>query len=247
MKKLLFITFLTFSFFSYSQITAYHLVYVKVEDQAKFEAVEKNYMSQMAKTAVKEGKFNYWALEKFIHPNVPIGGKLNSLLEGNWYQFVIVYSDLKSYINSGAWWANAGKKLGVPQELLSYEVEQGGMYIWEIQDSAFGQKTAKYSLYNFGFAEEPQLFLDSQKAFKKNFEAQMKQNQAGRAGWVSGHRISPKNWGEHNVMTWDGFLTLEDAMNHLTYKESQKSYDEQGISGGFDTKFVCEKIAESIN
>ena len=204
-------------------------------------------MSQMAKTAVKEGKFNYWALEKFIHPTVSIGGKLNSLLEGNWYQFVIVYSDLKSYINSDAWWANAGKKLGVPQELLSYEVEQGGMYIWENQDYAFGNETAKYSLYNFGFAEEPQLFLDSQKVYKKNFIAQMKQNKAGRAGWVSGHRISPKNWGEHNVMTWDGFLTLEDAMNHLTYKESQKSYDEQGMPGGFDTRFICEKIAESIN
>ena len=247
MKKLLFITLIAFSLFSYSQITSYHLVYVKVEDQAKFESVEKNYMSQMAKTAVKEGKFNYWALEKFIHPTVSIGGKLNSLLEGNWYQFVIVYSDLKSYISSDAWWANAGKKLGVPQELLSYEVEQGGMYIWENQDYAFGNETAKYSLYNFGFAEEPELFFDSQKVYKKNFIAQMKQNKAGRAGWVSGHRITTKNWGEHNVMTWDGFLTLEDAMNHLTYKESQKSYDEQGMPGGFDTRFICEKIAESIN
>ena len=75
MKKILFTILIITSFFSYSQITVYHLVYVKTEDQGKFEAVEKTYMSQMAKAAVKEGKFNYWALEKFIHPTVPIGGK----------------------------------------------------------------------------------------------------------------------------------------------------------------------------
>ncbi len=232
---------------SYSQVTVYHTVYVNVADQAKFESVEKNYMSKMAQTAVKEGKFAYWALEKFIHPMVPIGGKLNSALVGNWYQFVIVYPDVKSYLNAGAWWAGAGEKLGVSQELLSYNVEQGGMYVWTIEDSAFGSQVAKYSVYNFGFAEEPQVFLDSQKPYKKNFENQMKKNENGRAGWVVGHRISPKNFGEHNVMTWDGFLTLEDAVNHLTYKESKKGYMTQGMSGGFDFKVVAEKIAETTN
>ena len=38
-----------------AQITSYHLVYVKSEDQAKFEQVEKNYHSKLVQKAVKEG------------------------------------------------------------------------------------------------------------------------------------------------------------------------------------------------
>ncbi|MDB4281227.1 hypothetical protein N9885_04065, partial [Flavobacteriaceae bacterium] len=149
MKKLLLLALITLNSIAYSQVTAYHMVYVKSVDQAKFETVEKEYMSKMAQNAVNEGKFAYWSLEKFIHPMVPIGGKLNSALVGNWYQFVIVYPNVKSYLNAGAWWSGAGEELGVSQDLLSYNVEQGGMYIWSIKDSAFGSQTAKYSVYNF--------------------------------------------------------------------------------------------------
>ncbi|MDA9879473.1 hypothetical protein N9D15_04355 [Flavobacteriaceae bacterium] len=247
MKKIILVTFLSFAFISYSQIAAYHMVYVKAEDQPKFESIEKNYMSKMAQAAVNDGQFSYWALEKLIHPMVPIGGKLNFGLVGNWYQFVIVYPNMKSYLNSGPWWANAGEKLGVPQEMLSYNAEQGGMYVWTIEDSVFGSQPAKFSVYNFGFAEEAQTFLDNQKPYMKNFENQMKKNEKGRAGWVSGHRLSPKNFGEHNVMTWDGFLTLEDAINHLNYKESKKNYVELGMPSGFDLKLVAEKITETTN
>jgi len=247
MKKILLITFLSFAFVSYSQITVYHMVYVKSADQAKFESVEKNYMSKMAQTAVNDGQFAYWALEKFLHPMVPVGGKLNHPLVGNWYQFITVFPSLSAYVNSGPWWTGAGEKLGVPQELLSYTAEQGGMYVWTIEDSVFGGQAAKFSVYNFGFAEEVGVFLDKQKPYMKNFESQMKKNEKGRAGWVSGHRLSPKNFGEHNVMTWDGFLTLEDALNHLNYKESKKNFVELGMPAGFDLKLVAEKIVETTN
>lgn len=112
MKKILLITFLSFAFVSYSQITVYHMVYVKSADQAKFESVEKNYMSKMAQTAVNDGQFAYWALEKFLHPMVPVGGKLNHPLVGNWYQFITVFPSLSAYVNSGPWWAGAGENLG---------------------------------------------------------------------------------------------------------------------------------------
>jgi len=246
MKNLLLLALITLNSIAYSQVTAYHMVYVKSVDQAKFETIEKEYMSKMAQNAVNEGKFAYWSLEKFIHPMVSIGGKLNSALVGNWYQFVIVYPDVKSYLNAGAWWSGTGEELGVPQELLSYNVEQGGMYIWSIKDSAFGSQTAKYSVYNFGFSEEPQAFIDSQKPYKKNFADQMKKNQNGRAGWVSGVRLSPKNFGEHNVMTWDGFLTLEDAINHWdNWTESKEDYDKIGLPNGFDLKIIALKVAET--
>jgi hypothetical protein len=120
------------------------------------------------------------------------------------------------------------------------------MYIWSIKDSAFGSQTAKYSVYNFGFSEEPQAFIDSQKPYKKNFADQMKKNQNGRAGWASGVRLSPKNFGEHNVMTWDGFLTLEDAINHWDkWIESKADYDKIGLPNGFDLKIIALKVAET--
>ena len=119
MKKLLLLTLITLNSIAYSQVTAYHMVYVKSVDQAKFETVEKEYMSKMAQNAVNKGKFDYWSLEKFIHPMVPIGGKLNSALVGNWYQFVIVYPDVKSHLNAGTWWSGAEEELGISEELLS--------------------------------------------------------------------------------------------------------------------------------
>jgi len=59
MKKIILVTFLSFAFISYSQIAAYHMVYVKAEDQPKFESIEKNYMSKMAQAAVNDGQFSY--------------------------------------------------------------------------------------------------------------------------------------------------------------------------------------------
>ena len=75
---------------------------------------------------------------------------------------------------------------------------------------------------------------------------QNKTNENGRAGWATGIRLSPKNFGEHNVMTWDGFLTLEDAMNHwANWVESKKDYEKIALPNGFDLKMLAQKIAET--
>ena len=91
MKKL-FLSILLLSFsVSFAQITLYHTVYVKSEDQVKFETIERDYMAKLAQKAVNEGKFLYWGLEKVLQPTVSMGGEINHPLIGNWYQFVIVY------------------------------------------------------------------------------------------------------------------------------------------------------------
>ena len=94
MKKLLLLALITLNSLAYSQVAAYHMVYVKSVDQAKFETVEKEYMSKMAQNAVNEGKFAYWSLEKFIHPMVPIGGKLNS---SSSLRVIVVFSSFSSW------------------------------------------------------------------------------------------------------------------------------------------------------
>lgn len=110
-----------------------------------------------------------------------MGGELNHQLIGNWYQFVIVYQDLKSYMNPGSWWNDQEGILGVPQGLLSYTVKQGGMYLWQIKNSAM-TSGAKFSAYNFGVSEEPGKFIESQEEYKVFFESQNKTNENGRAG-----------------------------------------------------------------
>ena len=70
-------------------------------------------MAKLAQKAVNEGKFLYWGLEKVLQPTVSMGGELNHQLIGNWYQFVIVYQDLKSYMNAGSWWNDQEGILGV--------------------------------------------------------------------------------------------------------------------------------------
>ena len=72
MKKLLLLTLITLNSIAYSQVTAYHMVYVKSVDQAKFETVEKEYMSKMAQNAVNEGKFAIKIYTQFMvtYPNM---------------------------------------------------------------------------------------------------------------------------------------------------------------------------------
>jgi len=148
-------------------------------------------------------------------------------------------------LNAGSWWNDQEGILGVPQGLLSYTVKQGGMYLWQIKNSAM-TSGAKFSAYNFGFSEEPGKFIESQEEYKVFFESQNKTNENGRAGWATGIRLSPKNFGEHNVMTWDGFLTLEDAMNHwANWVESKKDYEKIALPNGFDLKMLAQKIAET--
>ena len=245
MKKLFLVFLLLSCGVSFAQVTLYHTVYVKTEDQKRFETIEKEYMSKLAQKAVNEGKFLYWGLEKVLQPTVSMGGELNHQLIGNWYQFVVVYQDLKSYLKVGSWWEDKEGILGVPQGLLSYEVKQGGMYLWQIKNSAM-TSGAKYSAYNFGFSEEPGKFIEAQEDYKTYFEKQNQTNENGRAGWATGIRLSPKNFGAHNVMTWDGFLTLEDAMNHwANWVESKKDYEKIALPNGFDLKMIAQKIAET--
>ena len=151
MKKIILFILVFSSTLSFAQITLYHNVYVNSEDQSKFEMVERDYMSKLAQKAVNDGKFIYWALEKVLQPSNTMGGEVNHQLVGNWYQFVIVYSDMKAYLNVGPWWSDTDNLLGVTQELLSYKVKQGGMYLWHIKDSAM-VTGAKFSAYNFGFS-----------------------------------------------------------------------------------------------
>ena len=75
---------------------------------------------------------------------------------GNVYQFVQVHKDIEAYIDqlSNPWWSDAAKKLKVKIEDVSWpsDIEQIGIYVWKIQDSAWegmGDKRPKFSLYNF--------------------------------------------------------------------------------------------------
>jgi len=237
-----------------AQITSYHLVYVKSKDQPKFEEVEKKYHSKLVQNAVKEGDIQYWCLEKIIYPAGISGGRSNMPGMGNVYQFVQVHKDIEAYIDqlSNPWWTDAAKKLKVKIEDISWpsDVEQMGIYVWKIQDSAWegmGNKRPKFSLYNFGVSLDPQKFLDAQAPWKQQFIDQMKNNEAGRAGWSSGTRIMPNNGGEHNVFTWDGFTTLGDVFralsgNIMNLKNTEENW---AMSNGFDLRFVAEKIVET--
>ena len=66
MKNLLFILFLLFSNLSTAQVVTLMYVEVSNENQQRFERLEKDYWSQIAKKAIDDGKMMSWIMLKEI-------------------------------------------------------------------------------------------------------------------------------------------------------------------------------------
>ena len=66
------------------------------------------------------------------------------------------------------------------------------------------------------------------------------------AGWVFSSLIDSSNWAEPNVLTWVGFLNMEQALAYQNKIELNVDYDQFDIFKDFAFSIVCEKILETV-
>lgn len=101
MKNLLFILFLLFSNLSTAQVVTLMYVEVPSENQQRFERLEKDYWSQVARKAIDDGKMMSWIMLKEI--SIPGTHK---------YLFVNYFENLEQLNQSSSIW-NIPEELGM--------------------------------------------------------------------------------------------------------------------------------------
>ena len=229
-----------------AQIVSYRMLYVSTEDQMQFEELARERVQVRAQNLVDNDSIIYWGLEKFRFPQGTISSKPNLDNKGNWYQYVMVHKNQKSYAKVESWWQTALGDREPPIRKLPVEITYEEAKLWQIQAQIFEQQNAKFSWYHFRYSDDLQEFLDNQKSYIINAEKQKVSWQEQTAGWVFSSLIDSSNWAEPNVLTWIGFLNFAQALEYQKNVELDVDYNEFDIFKEFAFSVICEKILETV-
>ena len=240
MKKLLFVLSLLWSNLSAAQVITLMYVEVSSENQQRFERLEKDYWSQIAKKAIDDGKMSSWIMLKEV--SVPGVHR---------YLFANYYEDLTQ----------------LTQEATIWNPEVIGMNIADIEtnsiktiinveyykaEAALGE-SAKYAIINYFTPINLEGFVTEElELWKPWFENNMKNKRIKQKNWAVGTKIYPSgNHSGSSAITRDGFDNLSDAMEALSYQPisnsiyssiMKKSKMNEFVPNGFDKRVIYELI-----
>ena len=206
MKKVVFI-FLTIFCFSLSA-QYYTLTYVMVapEDVADFEEKEIKYWSQVALNNVKKGKQMGWSLLK------KFGTAGNNDVN---YAFVNSYSSIEDLINPEIW-GESVEELGYKWEEISTKYKVWELHTYRVQDMIPGE--AKVYILNYGKPKNLNGFISENKRLWKPYhQNNIASGTTGMKTWGIGTKIYPSGNNEASVMTWDGFDSIQNALEVLDF------------------------------
>ena len=229
-----------------AQIVSYRMLYVPAEDQTKFEELATERALVRAQNLVDTDSIIYWGLEKFRFPQGTISSKPNLDDKGNWYQYVMVHKSLESYTKVETWWQTALEDRELPIRKLPIQISYEKAKLWQIQDQIFDQQNAKYSWYHFRYSDDLDEFLNRHKSYIIGIEKRQISREVQTAGWVFSSLIDSSNWAEPNVLTWIGFLNMEQALAYQNKIELNVDYDRFDIFKDFAFSIVCEKMLETV-
>ena len=207
MKKLLFVLSLLWFNLSAAQVATLMYVEVSNENQQRFERLEKDYWSQIAKKAIDDGKMSSWIMLKEV--SVPGVHR---------YLFANYYKDLTQ----------------LTQEVFIWNPEVIGMNLADIEtnsiktiinvefykaEAAIGE-SAKYAIINYFSPVNLEGFVTEElQLWKPWFENNMKNKSIKQKNWAVGTKIYPSgNESGSSALTRDGFDSLSDAMEALSYQ-----------------------------
>ena len=213
MKNLLFILFLLFSNLSTAQVVTLMYVEVSNENQQRFERLEKDYWSQIAKKAIDDGKMMSWIMLKEI--SIPGTHK---------YLFVNYFENLDQLNQSSSIWG-IPEKMGLNIEdintngikkIVNFEYWKGEGFLGE---------SAKYLIMNYFTPANLEGFVtENLELWKPWFEKGIKNNRLKQTNWAIGTKIYPSgNQTGSFAITRDGFDSLSDAMEALSYQPLSNS------------------------
>ena len=240
MKNLLFILFLLFSNLSTAQVVTLMYVEVSNENQQRFERLEKDYWSQIAKKAIDDGKMMSWIMLKEI--SIPGTHK---------YLFVNYFENLEQLNQSSSIWNP--EKIGMNfEDIDTFGIKRiVNVEYWKAEGLV--GESAKYVIMNYFSPANLEGFVtENLELWKPWFEKNMKNNRLKQKNWAIGTKIYPSgNQSGSSAITRDGFDSLSDAMEALSYQPMtnsmytsilEKSKMNEYVPNGFDKRVLYELI-----
>ena len=212
MKKLLFVLSLLWSNLSAAQVVTLMYVEVSSENQQRFERLEKDYWSQIAKKAIDDGKMMSWIMLKEI--SIPGTHK---------YLFVNYFENLEQLNQSSSIWNP--EKIGMNfEDIDTFGIKRiVNVEYWKAEGLV--GESAKYVIMNYFSPANLEGFVtENLELWKPWFEKSIKNNRLKQTNWAIGTKIYPSgNQMGSFAITRDGFDSLSDAMEALSYQPLSNS------------------------
>ncbi|MBL30205.1 MAG: hypothetical protein CMC81_03030 [Flavobacteriaceae bacterium] len=234
MKKLFTLLLLT-SFALQAQY--YTITYIKVapENVSNFERLEIDYWSKIASQNIENGKQLGWALMK------KYGTAGNNEVN---YAFINAHKNLSDLLNPG--WMNSARKLGYNTQDISSDYQVYEMHHYKIQDQIIGNNDAKVWIWNYARPKNLEGFLsENKKIWKPLHKKNIMSKSNSMKNWGVGTKLYPVGQDESTVMTWDGFSSVEDALETLDLSDwvaPKGSKMDQYDPDGFRLRVIWEQI-----
>ena len=240
MKNLFFILFLLFSNLAAAQVVTLMYVEVSNENQQRFERLEKDYWSQVAKKAIDDGKMMSWIMLKEI--SAPGTHK---------YLFVNYFENLDQLNQSSSIWNP--EKIGLNIEDIDTNSIKKIVNLEYWKAEGLLGESAKYLIMNYFSPADLEGFVtENLELWKPWLENNMKKNLLKQKNWAMGTKIYPSgNQSGSSAITRDGFDSLSDAMEALSYQPMtnsmyasivEKSKMNEYVPNGFDKRVIYELI-----
>ena len=240
MKNLFFILFLLFSNLAAAQVVTLMYVEVSNENQQRFERLEKDYWSQVAKKAIDDGKMMSWIMLKEI--SIPGTHK---------YLFVNYFENLDQLNQSSSIWNP--EKIGLNIEDIDTNSIKKIVNLEYWKAEGLLGESAKYLIMNYFSPADLEGFVtENLELWKPWLENNMKKSLLKQKNWAMGTKIYPSgNQSGSSAITRDGFDSLSDAMEALSYQPMtnsmyasivEKSKMNEYVPNGFDKRVIYELI-----
>ena len=212
MKKLLFVLSLLWSNLSAAQVVTLMYVEVPSENQQRFERLEKDYWSQIAKKAIDDGKMMSWIMLKEI-----------STPDTHKYLFVNYFENLDQLNQASSIWNP--EKIGMNGEDIDTNGIKRIVNVEYWKAEGFAGESAKYVIMNYYSPVDLEGFVtENLELWKPWFEKSIKNNRLKQTNWAIGTKIYPSgNQTGSFAITRDGFDSLSDAMEALSYQPLSNS------------------------
>ena len=239
MKKLSnsFLILLMFSLFANAQVSSFMYVKVAPENQAEFERLETTYWSQVAKKGIDDGKMIAWGL-------MIAGSDANYIL-------VNIFENFQDASNAMSIWDPSLIQMELKDIDTNNLKETLALHYYQIEDVIEGP--SKYNIHNYATPKNLVGFVEENlNLWKPLIKDNIKKNRTKQTNWGIGTRVYPKGSDAgFSVFTRDGFESLADAMEALSFKPNYPAFfnDVMGKTkmneynpNGFQHQIIYENI-----
>ncbi|NND16701.1 MAG: hypothetical protein HKN89_10315 [Eudoraea sp.] len=189
-----------------------YLQYRQVPQDRQQEFVEKEtkYWAKVAKAAIDKGLMEHWALWRKVG---------TTTMDGPNYVFVNRFASLESIDQEAIWSDENMAALGAdPAEVETNSFAPTFMDYW-VQIDAVVPGNSKYAIVNYAMPVNRAGFIEENRdLWMPMHKSAIEAGGSGLTSWVCMSVIHPRgNNARFSVMTVDGFATMKDAMEYLSY------------------------------